>query len=197
MIDERLLDNAGPLAAANAAARRELVVRAITRDYRAGATLFRAGSVAKTLYVILSGEVRVVRATAGRLHVLHSEGAGGTLGDAPMFEPVGDPTAASGRYLATAEATRDTRCLTLTRDALASVLAADPDLAWMFLGRLATRVRDFVARLDRVTARDAKSRLGCPRLEAVPRSRTAASTPWPVGATGALRVGEWRRPVGA
>ncbi|MEO8562329.1 MAG: Crp/Fnr family transcriptional regulator [bacterium] len=122
---------------------RRILSAAPRRRFRRGETLWIAGAEARGLVVVLSGRVRVVRAPAGRQYGVHTEEAGGTLGEVPFF--------AGGRYPATAIATEPTTCLLLDRTTLARAVAADPELAFRWLGRLAERVRGLVGRLDRQT----------------------------------------------
>ena len=133
------------------AARRELAARTVRRIYEADETLFRAGTAARGLYVIVSGRVRVVRDTGGRRHVLHEEGLGGTLGEVPLFE--------GGGYPATAVAAERTTCLVVGREAIGAAMRADPELAWRLLARLAVRVRTLVDRVDSLAARSVPQRL--------------------------------------
>jgi CRP-like cAMP-binding protein len=136
---------------ASDAARRTLAARALRRSYDTGETLFSAGAEARGLYVVLSGRVRVVRHSSGRRHVLHEEGPGGTLGEVPLFE--------GGGYPATAIAVEPTTCLVFARADIAAAMRADPELAWLFLARLAARVRTLVERVDALAARTVPQRL--------------------------------------
>jgi CRP-like cAMP-binding protein len=133
------------------AACRALAARTVRRVYETSETLFTAGAEARGLYVVASGRVRVVRHAAGRRHVLHEEGPGGTLGEVPLFE--------GGGYPATAIAAEPTACLVVGRDAIASAMRADPELAWRLLSRLAARVRTLVERVDGLAARSVAQRL--------------------------------------
>ncbi len=121
------------------------------RRFRRGETLRTAGAEAQWLVVVLTGRVRVVRASGGRQYGLHTEVAGGTLGEVPFF--------AGGRYPATAIATEPTTCLLLDRTTLARAVAADPEVAFRWLGHLAGRVRQLVSRLDQQTTRTVEQRL--------------------------------------
>jgi CRP/FNR family transcriptional regulator len=124
---------------------------AVQRSYAAGATLFRAGTEAAGIYVVLSGRVRVIRSRDGRQYVVHTEGPGGTLGELPFFE--------EGLFLATAVASEPTECLMLNRDALRRIMRDDPAVAWLFLRRLSARVRELVERLDRASTQAIPARL--------------------------------------
>ncbi|MDB4905292.1 MAG: cyclic nucleotide-binding protein [Gemmatimonadetes bacterium] len=128
-----------------------LRARAIERSYPAGTTIFTEGSEARGLFMVLEGEVRVLRSAAGREHVIHVERAGGTLGEVPLFE--------GGDYPATAVAAVDTRCLVLTRDVVIAAVREDGDVALALLARMAARVRMLVERVDHRTTQPALLRL--------------------------------------
>ena len=156
----------------NAAALRTLTARARMRRFDAGQVLWTAGAVPRGLFVVLEGRVRVVRAPGGRQYVLHTEGPGGTLGEIPLF--------AGGTYPATAIAAVPTRCLVLDRDALAAVIADDPELAFRLLDRVSRRVRTLVDRLDGQAATTVEARLAALLLR---RHEHAAGGAFTLGAT--------------
>ena len=131
--------------------RARLARSATVRGFKADGTLFRAGDVATGWFVILEGQVRVVRTRHGRQSVVHTEGPGGTLAEVPLFD--------DGTLPATAVAVVDTRCLYLPREVLFAIMREDPDLALLFLGRLASRVRHVVERLDRLSTQSVMGRL--------------------------------------
>jgi CRP/FNR family transcriptional regulator len=135
----------------NAPARQALLHGGVRKRFGADEVLFTAGSASRGLFVILEGQVRVVRAASDRQHVVHTEGPGGTLGEVPLFE--------GGTYPATAIAARPTTCVVLTRDALRAAISADVSLAWAFLSQLSARVRLLVNRLDRLAAQSVQARL--------------------------------------
>jgi CRP/FNR family transcriptional regulator len=145
--------------------------------YRRGQALWTAGAEARALAVVLTGRVRVVRAvaagrSAGRQYGVHAEGPGGTLGEVPFF--------AGGRYPATAVAAETTTCLLLDRATLARAVAADPELALRWLGRLAARVRRLIERLDEQTGRTVEQRLAALLLA---RHAASAGAPFALAAT--------------
>jgi len=125
--------------------------RAVERRFAPGETLFRAGDSPRGLMVVLEGRVRVVRQAGGRAQVVHVEGAGGTLGEVPLF--------AGGGYPATAVAAERTTCAVIAREALAAAVRSSPDAAFVLLERLARRVRELVERLDRSSLRPVSARL--------------------------------------
>jgi len=160
MVTTETLDGIALFRGLNAAARAELAQRSLLRRFSAGEVLWSAGTEPRGLYVVLEGEVRVVRAPAGRQHVIHTEGPGGTLGDVPLFT--------GGRYPATAIAAKETLCLAIGRDTLAAAIAADPELAFLLLARLGGRVRGLIQRLDGLATRSVRARLATYLLERVP-----------------------------
>lgn len=155
----------------------QLLDRAPRARFRRGQTLWIAGAEATALAVILTGRVRVVRAftegrSAGRQYALHTEGAGGTLGEVPFF--------AGGSYPATAIAVEPTTCLMIDRPTLASAVAADPDLALRWLERLASRARRLIERLEDQTERTVEQRVAALLLQ---RHAAAAGAPFTLGST--------------
>ena len=164
-IESHVLDALPPFSALTDATRHRLIAAATLRRFAAGATLFRAGDRATGLFVILEGEVRVLRARAGRQSVIHSEGPGGTLAEVPLFE--------GGTLPATAVAISPTRCLVIRGDALTDIMRDDPAVALLFLRRLSARVRNLVERLDRVSSQSVMARLAAFLHERSLVSRTA------------------------
>jgi CRP/FNR family transcriptional regulator len=145
------VESAPLFAGLNAAAHRTLQRRAVIRSFAENEMLFAAGSPARGLFVILDGSVRVVRTRAGRQHVIHLEGPGGTLGEVPLY--------VGGGYPATAIAAAPTRCAVIGRETLATMMVDDPALSWRLLEALARRVRTLVERVDALATQDVASRL--------------------------------------
>jgi CRP/FNR family transcriptional regulator len=146
----------------SSAARRALAARAITQRFGAGEVLWTAGTPIDHMLVVIEGEVRVIREAGGRQHVLHTEGPGGTLGEVPFYS--------GGDAPATAVAVVPTQCLVLSREAIEAAIGADPAVAWVLLGRLASRVRGLVERVDRLALQSATERLMGLLLAKVPRT---------------------------
>lgn len=128
-----------------------LARRALDVKFAANDVLFLTGAQPRGWFIVLDGEVRVVRGTGGRQHVIHTEQRGGTLGEVPLVE--------GGTHPATAIAARNTRCALFTRDALESAIAEQPRLAFLLARRLAARTRALVERLDERSARTVDARL--------------------------------------
>lgn len=90
-------------------------------------------------------------APSGRSVVVHREGAGGILGELPLFD--------GGPYPATAEVTEPSRVVLLPRAALLRSVVEDPALAAFFHQRLAKRLREVIGRLDAMATRSVAHRL--------------------------------------
>lgn len=151
MVDPNLLARLPFFQHLSPAARAALGQRAVRRRAGRGEVLFVAGTPSRGMFVILSGRVRVLGQRNGRQHLVHEEGPGGTLGEVPLLD--------GGPYPATAIAAEDTVTIAFDRGALEAALRADPSSAWVFLARLAGRVRLLVQRLDRVATLDVATRL--------------------------------------
>lgn len=152
MIDEHLLSQIALVRGLNAEARREIAARSALLRKNAGEVLWRAGDPARGLVVLLSGKVRVLRASRdGRRHVVHREGAGAVLGEVPLLD--------GGVYPATAEVELPVTALLVTAEALDAAMAADARLGRILLAGLARRVRQLVERLDSLAVLDVRARL--------------------------------------
>lgn len=135
----------------NPASREILERRAVVRRYPAGGVLWTAGSRPRGLFALVAGRVRIVRGAGGRQHVVHTEGAGTTIGEVPLF--------AGGDYPATAVAAEPVVCAVIDAATLEAAMAADPRLALRLLTRMAERVRGLVDRLDGRSSRTVGERL--------------------------------------
>ncbi len=151
MIDDATLNRIPFAAALTTGARRELAARGVLRRFPAGSVLFRAGDPGAAMYVILDGCVRVLGGLPGRAHVVHTERAGGSLGEVPALD--------GGPYPATAEAVESTTCIAFTAGALHAAITSEPSLAMIFIARLAGRVRVLVDRIESQAARRLPERL--------------------------------------
>jgi CRP/FNR family transcriptional regulator len=181
MISPTVLRECVPaLRALSDAALRGLARAAAERRYAAGAVLYRAGDAADALYLVLEGRVRVVRVMKdGRARLLHVEGAGGVLGEIPVF--------GGGPYPATAVATAPTRCARVDAAALERLVAECPEVARFALRRLAERARVLLARLDDLAAHTVASRVAAVVLA---RARGARGADFTLGASQAALAEE-------
>jgi len=162
VIDVSILDAVPLLRLLPPEVKAALAARAVVRRFPRGRRLWNAGDEPRGLFVVLEGRVRVVRTYRQRVHVVHEDGPGATLGEIPLF--------AGGTYPTTAVATEATTCLVFDRQGVAEAMRAQPVLAWVFLERLASRLRVVLDRLsaqgaDPVVTRLATYLLGRPTRE--------------------------------
>lgn len=142
-----------------------LIAHGKVRSFSPRAPLFREREESHGIFIVLSGEVRVVRSSRGRRHVLHTERSGGTLGEAPFFDR--EP------YPASAIALTDVDVLYIDRPGMHRALRASPEVALFFLSRLASRVRLLVERADRLATASVGARMCAYLLDRVARSESS------------------------
>jgi CRP-like cAMP-binding protein len=128
-----------------------IAARAVERGYSAGQVLYTTGSAPAGLHIIMAGRVRIVRGRQGRQHLVHEVAPGGALGEVPVFS--------GGTYPATAVAAEPTRCLLIPNDSLRAAVHDHPDIAFLFLRRLAERTRLLVDRIDSLAGQNVSGRL--------------------------------------
>jgi len=138
------------------------------RSYRARAVLYRAGDVADGLYVVMSGRVIVRRETAERSEMLHTERAGGVLGEIPVF--------GGGHFPATAVALEPTRCCHVPIAVVERLLGEESSFARFALRRMTVRAQSLLQRIDELTASTVTTRLAAFIATRAARSASADFT---------------------
>jgi CRP/FNR family transcriptional regulator len=152
MTERHLASPAFPaLAGLSERVRRRIVDAVAIERYPRRGVLFRAGDRPAALHFVLSGRVRVARSVADGSSVLHFEGAGGVLGEIPVF--------GGGPYPATATATESVRCAVLSSHVVERLLREEPEFARFALRRLAERARVVLDRLDELSSYTVTARL--------------------------------------
>lgn len=135
-----------------AAERRRLLGHSTERVLREGEVLFTAGEPCRGLYLLVEGQIEMRQLSPrGREQVLHSEGPGATLGEAPLFD--------RGGYVATAIATAPTRVLFVPGSAVIALFRRYPAVALSLLETMARRVRHFADLAESLTFRPVHERL--------------------------------------
>ena len=135
-----------------AAERRRLLGRCTVRTLKAGEVLYVEGEPRRGLYVLVEGRVELRQVSSrGREQVLHSEGPGATLGEAPLFDP--------GGYVASAVAAAPTRALFVPRLEVIALFRRHPAFAVSLLETMARRVRRFADLAASLTFRPVPERL--------------------------------------
>ena len=134
------------------AERRRLLGRCTERALKAGGVLFAEGEPCRGLSILVEGRVELRQLSPrGREQVLHTEGPGATLGEAPLFD--------HGGYVASAVAAVPTRALFVSKAEVISLLRRYPAVAVSLLETMARRVRRFADMAGSLTFRPVHERL--------------------------------------
>jgi len=134
------------------AERRQLLRRCTERALEAGEVLFAEGQPCRGLYILMEGRVELRQLSPrGREQVLHTEGPGATLGEAPLFD--------HGGYVASAVAVVPTRALFVSRADVIALLRRHPAVAVSLLETMARRVRRFADMAGSLAFRPVHERL--------------------------------------
>ena len=129
-----------------------LARRCRPRALKRGEHAFEAGDACPGLLVIAEGAVEMRQVSPrGREQVLHAEGVGATLGEAPLFDGQG--------YIASAVAVAPTRLLLVPRDTVLDLCRRRPDVSLAMLKAMARRVRRFAALVEDLAFRQVTERL--------------------------------------
>jgi CRP-like cAMP-binding protein len=129
-----------------------LAGRSLERRLAREEVLFVAGDEARGLFVIVSGSVRAFRAgTDGREQVIHTERAGATLAEVPVFD--------NGTYPATAVAEEDSVVLFIAKEDVRAVCREHPGIAIAALELLAGRLRRHAELVEALSLRAVGQRL--------------------------------------
>ncbi|HEX6723523.1 MAG TPA: cyclic nucleotide-binding domain-containing protein, partial [Burkholderiaceae bacterium] len=130
---------------------RALAERGSVRNYRKGTVLIEEGDRGDTLYVVLSGRVRVYSSNeAGREVSYGVYGAGEYLGEMSLD---GGPRSASVITL------EPTACSVVQREALQAYIAEQPAFAFELLAKLIRRVRAATLSTKQLALNDVYGRL--------------------------------------
>lgn len=134
------------------AERRRLLGHCTERALTAGGVLFAEGEPCRGLYILVEGRVELRQLSPrGREQVLHTEGPGATLGEAPLFD--------HGGYVASAVAAVPTRALFVPRAEVIALLRRHPAIAVSLLETMARRVRRFADMAGSLAFRPVHERL--------------------------------------
>ena len=117
-----------------------------------GAHAFEEGDACRGLLVVAEGAVEMRQISSrGREQVLHAEGAGATLGEAPLFDGQG--------YIASAVAIAPTRLVLVPKEAVLDLCRRHPGVALSMLEAMAKRVRRFAGLVEDLAFRQVTERL--------------------------------------
>ena len=146
-----------------------LARRCRPRSLKRGERAFEAGDACRGLLVVADGAVEMRQVSPrGREQVLHAEGAGATLGEAPLFDGQG--------YIASAVAVEPTRLVLVPREAVLDLCRRHPAVALSMLEAMAKRVRRFAGLVEDLAFRQVTERLAR-HIEAAARVAGSPLTP--------------------
>ena len=145
---------------------RALAERGVVRNYRKGTVLIEEGDIGDTLYVLLSGRVRVYSSNETGREVSHGVyGAGEYLGEMSLD---GGPRSASVITL------EPTTCAVVKRETVEAYIAEQPAFAFELLVKLIRRARAATHSTKQLALNDVYG-----RLKALLESHANAGTPLP------------------
>jgi CRP/FNR family transcriptional regulator len=129
-----------------------LARRCPQRALKRGERAFEAGDACRDLLVVAEGAVEIRQVSPrGREQVLHAEGVGATLGEAPLFDGQG--------YIASAVAVEPTRLVLIPKEAVLDLCRRHPAVALSMLEAMAKRVRRFAGLVEDLAFRQVTERL--------------------------------------
>ncbi len=122
------------------------------RSFARGEIVFHEGEQAEALFVVLSGQVKLVRySPKGRELLLHLVHPGQTFAEAALFS--------GNTYPATAEVMEPSHVWILPRAALTELLREGPELALAMLGSVSMWTRKLASKLELLTQRRVEERV--------------------------------------
>jgi CRP/FNR family transcriptional regulator len=122
------------------------------RALKRGEHAFEEGDACRGLLVVAEGAVEMRQVSPrGREQVLHAEGAGATLGEAPLFDGQG--------YIASAVAIEPTQLVLVPKEAVLDLCRRHPAVALSMLEAMAKRVRRFAGLVEDLAFRQVTERL--------------------------------------
>jgi len=147
----------------------QLAQRAVWRRLRRDEVLFMTGEAAHGLYVIASGSVRAYRTGGdGREQVIHTEQAGATVGEVPLFD--------DQPYPSTVAAEEDSAVVFIDKASVLQMCHTHPEIAMAALRALSQRLRRCAALVETLSLRAVGQRLAQWLLnEAHARGRASGS----------------------
>ncbi len=132
--DSEVLSRAGLFQGVEPEARDSLFSALELADYRRGEAVFSEGELGDTLFIVLTGKVKVGRRAAdGRENMLSVMGPADMFGELSLFDP--------GPRTATATVLTDARVASLAQSSLRPWISDRPEIAEQLLRVLARRLR--------------------------------------------------------
>ena len=130
----------------------ELLTRCTKVRVHEGANIFRSSEPARSLYVILTGKVKLYQISPkGDEQILHMYGPGNTFGEAAVWAGI--------RYPAHAEALVESTLLEIPRVILSEYIRNDPDLAFGMLSGMSRKLMEFNTLIEQLSLKEIPARL--------------------------------------
>lgn len=131
--------------------RARLLAAGRERSFCKGDILFHEGDRAEAMYIVLVGQIKLLRySPRGKEMLLHLARPGDSFAEAALFGP--------GTYPATAEAAEDSRLWLLSRERLLEELRHSPDLGLAMIASLSMWTRRLANKLELLTQRRVEER---------------------------------------
>jgi CRP/FNR family cyclic AMP-dependent transcriptional regulator len=122
------------------------------RSYSAGQLIFSEGDPCSGLYVVASGNVRIVKTSPnGREQVLSIDGPGSSVAELPVFD--------GGSYPASASSVEDTTLLFVSKDGFRELCLTHPQVALKVLRVVGARLRRLVGIIEELSFTTVRHRL--------------------------------------
>jgi CRP/FNR family transcriptional regulator len=124
----------------------------LQRKYAVGELIFGEGDPCAGLYVVLSGNVRIFKSSAGgREQVLSIDGPGSSIAELPVFD--------GGNYPASATAVDDATLLFVSKQDFQALCVAHPQVALKVLRVVGARLRRLVGIIEELSFTTVRHRL--------------------------------------
>jgi len=141
--------------------REELASKAVSRRYKAGQAIFRAGDPGDSLLAVAAGTVRIsIASTNGRQIILSDLPAGEVFGEVALLDGLGRSADATALTLV--------ELLVIERNALLRFLADHPDASLRMLALVCSRLRASDERMSDIASVELGARLAKALLRRAP-----------------------------
>lgn len=121
-------------------------------SYSQGTRLFSEGEESLGLFCVISGRVRVFKASpSGKEHTLHEWGPGGTFAEVAAFS--------HAPYPANAEVLEDSELLFISSRDMRTLITREPDVAMAMMALFSRRLIEFTRKIELLTLKEIPARL--------------------------------------
>ncbi len=135
-----------------------LAASASLKKVRKGEQIFFEGDDATEFFIVVSGKVKIYKLSPdGKELTLHIHGPGEPIAEAAIFDSI--------TYPASCIALEETTLARISRKGFLDMVKKHPDLSLKIMSGYSKRLRQFVMKIEELTARDVRSRLARYLLE--------------------------------